>query len=90
MQHPAIGLAFMVFAMVLETVLFVIRTTVPPKLHIAAAQRGQRIRAQEAAAAVVAAGNPVVASVTLTEEQRNSLLASLAKEIQSIGDKKKN
>ncbi|KAH7618956.1 hypothetical protein NADE_005804 [Nannochloris sp. 'desiccata'] len=88
--HPAIGLAFMIFAMILETVLFVIRTTIPPKLHIAAAKRGRKFRAEEAAAAVVAGGNAVVASATLTEEERNSLLSSLAEEIQTIGDKKTN
>jgi hypothetical protein len=90
LQHPAIGLAFMVFAMILETVLFVIRTTVPPKLHIAAAKRGRRVRAEQAVAAAVAGGNAVVASATLTEEERSRLLSSLAEEIQSVGDKKTN
>lgn len=90
LQHPAIGLAFMVFAMILETVLFVIRSTVPPKLHIAAAERSRRFRAEEAVAAAVAEGNAVVASATLTEEEKSSLLSSLAKEIQLTGDKKTN
>jgi hypothetical protein len=80
----------MVFAMILETVLFVIRTTVPPKLHIAAAERGRKFRAKETVAAAVAGGNAVVASATLTEEEKRRLLSSLAEEIQMIGDKKTN
>jgi hypothetical protein len=80
----------MVSAMILETVLFVIRTTVPPKLHIAAAERARRIRAEETVAAAVAGGNAIVPSATLTEEERSKLLSSLAEEIQMIGDKKTN
>ncbi|KAL4459012.1 hypothetical protein ABPG75_013877 [Micractinium tetrahymenae] len=42
--HPIIGLVFMVSALVLETVLFIIRTTVPPKLHREAARRAVAAR----------------------------------------------
>ena len=56
MQHPAFGLGFMVSVMLLETVLYVIRTTVPPKLHYAVEQRAQEKR--QAAAAAAAAGEP--------------------------------
>lgn len=42
--HPFIGLLFMVSALVLETVLFIIRTTVPPKLHQEAARRAVAAR----------------------------------------------
>ncbi|PRW59541.1 Vacuolar ER assembly isoform 1 [Chlorella sorokiniana] len=42
--HPFIGLLFMVGALVLETVLFIIRTSVPPKLHLAAARRATAAR----------------------------------------------
>ena len=38
------GLAFMVSALLLETVLFIIRTTLPPKMHQAAARRAQEAR----------------------------------------------
>eukprot|EP00887_Chlorella_sp_A99_P006653 scaffold3.g6653.t1 len=48
--HPLIGLVFMFGVMVLETSLYVLRTTVPPKLHWQAARRAQRGRAAEAAA----------------------------------------
>lgn len=43
-QHPIIGLVFMTSALVLETVLFIIRTTVPPKLHREAARRAVAAR----------------------------------------------
>lgn len=42
--HPIIGLVFMTSALVLETVLFIIRTTVPPKLHREAARRAVAAR----------------------------------------------
>ena len=47
-QQPLVGLVFMVGAMVLETVLFIIRTSVPPRLHAAAAERAQKARAERA------------------------------------------
>jgi len=43
-QHPFIGLLFMVGALVMETVLFIIRTSVPPKLHLAAARQATAAR----------------------------------------------
>ena len=43
-QHPFVGLLFMVGALVMETVLFIIRTSVPPKLHLAAARRATAAR----------------------------------------------
>ncbi|KAL4421050.1 hypothetical protein ABPG77_007525 [Micractinium sp. CCAP 211/92] len=42
--HPIIGLVFMASSLVLETVLFIIRTTVPPKLHREAAWRAVAAR----------------------------------------------
>lgn len=64
-QHPFIGLLFMVGALTLETVLFIIRTSVPPKLHLAAARRATAARVarqaerqkREAAALEGAAGS---------------------------------
>lgn len=64
-QHPFIGLLFMVGALVMETVLFIIRTSVPPKLHLAAARRATAARVarqaqrqqQEAAALQGTAGS---------------------------------
>lgn len=44
LQHPFVGLLFMVGALLLETVLYIIRTTVPPKLHQAAARRATAAR----------------------------------------------
>ncbi|KAI7844614.1 hypothetical protein COHA_001706 [Chlorella ohadii] len=63
--HPFIGLLFMVGALVMETVLFIIRTSVPPKLHLAAARRATAARVarqaqrqqQEAAALQGTAGS---------------------------------
>ena len=49
-QHPFVGLLFMFGVMVLETTLYVIRTTVPPKLHMEAARRAQEARAAQAVA----------------------------------------
>lgn len=43
-QHPLVGLLFMVGALVMETVLFIIRTSVPPKLHLEAARRATAAR----------------------------------------------
>lgn len=43
-QHPIIGLAFMAVALILETTLFILRTTVPPKLHQEAARRAVAAR----------------------------------------------
>jgi len=42
LQHAAVGLVFMIGAMLLETVLFIIRTTVPPRLHLAVEETWQR------------------------------------------------
>lgn len=69
LQHPFVGLVFMVGALVLETVLFIIRTTVPPKLHQAAAARATAARVarqqealqREMAAAAAGGGGEEVA-----------------------------
>ncbi|PSC76566.1 Thymic stromal cotransporter [Micractinium conductrix] len=42
--HPFVGLLFMVCALVLETTLYIIRTTVPPTLHQAAARQAVTAR----------------------------------------------
>lgn len=66
----------MVFVMILETVLFVIRTTVPPRLHSEVAERAARRRAALAAASAAAADSGTSAA---SEDTR-----------QSLGDKKRN
>ncbi|KAL4859082.1 hypothetical protein ACK3TF_000861 [Chlorella vulgaris] len=48
-MHPLFGLVGMVLAMLLETVLYILRTTMPPKLHQQAARRAvaARVAAQQ-------------------------------------------
>ena len=81
----------MVFAMLLETVLFVIRTTFPPKLHSVVAERARRKRAAAASKALIesqAAAELVSSSSTSNTSAVASALDTMVE--QHPFDKKSN
>lgn len=92
MQHPAVGMAFMVLAMILETVLYVIRTTVPPKLHDFVEERAQKKREASLKARSEAAdtGGEVGRLIDPIEAKVVEEIEPLDDTPQSLADKKVN